>query len=156
MLLKWLDISFAKTYPVRHPPVRWIKKLAHELHLLPKLITAGGDCYRIICKRQCLLQLRPIDKAEGGSSEEKTKSSGESNSLWSSRRKGLQSRTTITNDILQSASLKPRGTGEAKWSQCIIMSHNEICMCQIVRPLHKANPSLCGKLRWFRHSMLWI
>lgn len=38
------------------------KKLAHELHLLPKLITAGGDCHRLICKTQCLLQLRSIDK----------------------------------------------------------------------------------------------
>lgn len=38
------------------------KGLAHELHLLPKLITAGGDCHRLICKSQCLLQLRSIDK----------------------------------------------------------------------------------------------
>lgn len=34
MQLKLLDISFAKTDPVKHPPVRWIKKFAHKLHLL--------------------------------------------------------------------------------------------------------------------------
>lgn len=133
MLLKILDISFAKTDPVRHPPVRWIKKLAHKLHPLHKL-TAGGDCHRIICKTRCLLQLCPIDKAEGGSSGEKNKSSGESNSLWSSTKNGLQFRNTITNYIEKISGPKPRGQGGAEWSRSIIISHNEICMCQTGRP----------------------
>lgn len=133
MLLKILDISFAKKDPVRHPPVRWIKKLAHKLHLLHKL-TAGGDCHRIICKTQCLLQLCPIDKGECGSSSEKTQSSGESDSFWSSTKNGLWSRTTITNYREKISGPKPRGQEGAEWSHSIIMSHNEICMCQGGRP----------------------
>ncbi len=119
MLLKWLDVSFAETDPVRHPPLRWIKKLAHELHLLHKLIPAGGDCLRIKCKTQCLLQLCPIDKAEGGSSGEKNKSSEESNSLWCSRKNGLPSKTSVTNDVEQNAGPEARGQGGAEWSHCL-------------------------------------
>lgn len=43
MPLSSLDISFAKTDPVSHPPLRWIKKLEPAIqHLLHKLAGGGG------------------------------------------------------------------------------------------------------------------
>lgn len=48
------------------------------------------------------------------------------------QKKILQHRATVTNDAGQEA-LDPKPRGGAERSQCIIMSHNEVCMCQTER-----------------------
>lgn len=132
MRLKLLDISFAKTDPVKHPPVRWIKKFAHKLHLLL------GIAAELYARHGVYFSCVPLIRLAGWWEQcrEKPKAQGRQQCLeqHQNKIKKLHFGTSVTNYIEESCGPKPGGQGGAEWSHSIIMSHNEICMCQTARP----------------------